>query len=564
MQFKGLWHRARLQDLGRGRQLTARGFLTDRRGNYALMTAVAMVPLMGGLAIAVDFGEMNRQKQTVANALDAAGIATARQVVSGASETQLIAYAKSFFEANLGSVNPTDTVLTVTLPSNQAGGGTLKLSARLNYKPIFFPVFADLAGHSQGSGSSDISFTTKTEIRLKNTLEVALVLDNSGSMSNLGSGAGQKRIDLLKAAAKQLVDTLAQQAALIKQVDKPVQFSLVPFAASVNVGPENAGASWMDVDGLSPVHQENFDWSVMSTGEKRAEKINGVWYKKGTGWGEEENQVLSRFSLYKDMRHVSSREWVATGQEYVCTRYRDNGTCRTGHWQETGYYNETITEYASWQGCVEARPYPYNTTDAPASGGSQNTGIGFGDPATMFVPMFAPDEPGDRWATEADENPDGLNASQQLVERRHRRRLGRQAPEEHEQVFRGAAVRRDVAAGNRAELQLHDRTHHAAHRCQHARKDWPPSRRRSTGWRRTATPTSPKASPGAGERYRAASRSARGGRMAKRATTRSSSFSPTAPIPTPCLLPIRRATSRPTRPTATCSPATTAPASDGC
>ncbi len=255
------------------------------------MTVVAMVPLMGGLAIAVDFGEMNRQKQTVANALDAAGIATARQVVSGASETQLIAYAKSFFEANLGSVDPADTVLTVTLPSNQAGGGTLKLSARLDYKPIFFPVFAELSGNAQGSGTSDISFTTKTEIRLKNTLEVALVLDNSGSMSNVGSGSSLKRIDLLKTAAKQLVDTLSQQAALIKQIDKPVQFSLVPFAASVNVGPQNAGASWMDADGLSPVHQENFDWSVMSTGDKRAEKINGMWYKKGTGWGEDENKV---------------------------------------------------------------------------------------------------------------------------------------------------------------------------------------------------------------------------------------------------------------------------------
>ena len=56
--------------------MTVRGFLTDRRGNYALMTALAMVPLMGGLAVAVDFGEMNRQKQRVANALDAAGIAT--------------------------------------------------------------------------------------------------------------------------------------------------------------------------------------------------------------------------------------------------------------------------------------------------------------------------------------------------------------------------------------------------------------------------------------------------------------------------------------------------------
>ena len=111
------------------------------------------------------------------------------------------------------------------------------------------------------------------------------------------------------------------------------------------------------------------------------------------------------------MKHVSDREWVETGQEYICTRYRNNGTCREGYWRETGYYEETITTYSSWQGCVEARPYPYNVNDAPAQGGTANTGIGFGDPATMFVPMFAPDEPGDRWATEADADPDGFSAS---------------------------------------------------------------------------------------------------------------------------------------------------------
>ena len=59
---------------------------------------------------------MNRQKQAVNNALDAAGIATARQVVTGASASELVAYAKTFFEANLGSVNPADTQLTVVLP----------------------------------------------------------------------------------------------------------------------------------------------------------------------------------------------------------------------------------------------------------------------------------------------------------------------------------------------------------------------------------------------------------------------------------------------------------------
>jgi Flp pilus assembly protein TadG len=270
-----------------------RGFLADRRGNFALMTVVAMVPLMGGLAFAIDFAEMTREKQAVGNALDAAGIATARELASGAKEADLLAYAKTFFEANLGSVNPADTQLSVVLPANQVGGGTLKLSAQLNYKPIFFPVFARLAGAPEAAVNADVTFETKSEIRLKNTLEVALVLDNSGSMDN-STASGQKRIDLLKAAAKELVKTLADQAKLIKQVEKPVQFSLVPFAASVNVGPDNAGADWMDVNGVSPVHQENFDWTTLNAANKSAEKRGGIWYTKGTGWGAEEGQMLTR------------------------------------------------------------------------------------------------------------------------------------------------------------------------------------------------------------------------------------------------------------------------------
>ena len=74
-----------------------------------MMIAIAMLPIMGSLAIAVDFSEMNRQKQATVNALDAAGIATARQVVTGASDEALIAYANEFFKANLGPVDPDDT-----------------------------------------------------------------------------------------------------------------------------------------------------------------------------------------------------------------------------------------------------------------------------------------------------------------------------------------------------------------------------------------------------------------------------------------------------------------------
>ncbi|QDY99449.1 hypothetical protein FQ775_03140 [Nitratireductor mangrovi] len=392
---------------GDGRGLLRR-FLGATGGNYSVAFAIGLLPIMGGVAVAIDFTDMNRQKQAMLNALDAAGIATARRIVEGATETELKAYAKDFFEANLGPVKPADTVLTVTLPTNEAGGGTLKLSAQLDYQPYFFPIFKSLL--TKGAETENISFGARTELRLKNTLEVALALDNSGSMSYLGSGSGEKRIDLLKAAAKQLVDTLAQQAALIKQVDKPVQFSLVPFAASVNVGPDNAGAAWMDVDGVSPVHHENFDWSTMSTGEKRAEKTGAMWVKAGTAWDGEEGDPLSRFSLYKDMKKVDTREWVVTGQEWVCTSYRKNGSCRHGEWRETGYYDETIATYASWQGCVEARPHPYNVTDAAPAVPTGVAGVYTGDPATLFVPMFAPDEPGDRWETALDADPDNFSA----------------------------------------------------------------------------------------------------------------------------------------------------------
>ena len=74
-----------------------------------MMTAIAVVPILGGLALAIDYTEMNRQHTETLNALDAAGVATARYIVSGATDDEAKAYAKDFFEANLHAVNPADT-----------------------------------------------------------------------------------------------------------------------------------------------------------------------------------------------------------------------------------------------------------------------------------------------------------------------------------------------------------------------------------------------------------------------------------------------------------------------
>lgn len=376
-----------------------RRFLKDVRGNYMLLTAISMVPIMGALAISIDYTELTRQRAATMNALDAAGIATARRIAEGANDADVKAYAKDFFESNLGAVNPADTTLTVVLPNNNYGGGTLKLTADLTYNPMFLPAAAALV--NRVSSSPTIDFTAEAEIRLKNTLEVALVLDNSGSMDEKGKGTDDKRIVLLRQAAKELVETLAKQASQMKQVSKPVQFALVPFSASVNIAPSSDDQSWMDTTGISPMHHENFDWSKMTEankdllGNRWAEKVGDIWYKRGDGWGDTKNQVLTRFSLYTDMLSETGREETPGTGERVCVKKKNNGKC-----DSYKDYTYTTSEYASWQGCVEARPYPYNTDDTTPSSGT---------PATLYVPMFAPDEAGHRWRDTDRDGNDDLN-----------------------------------------------------------------------------------------------------------------------------------------------------------
>ncbi|MEX0957436.1 MAG: TadE/TadG family type IV pilus assembly protein [Rhizobiaceae bacterium] len=379
-----------------------RRFLSDTRGNYMLMTAVAIVPILGGLALAVDYTEMSRQRQLTLNALDAAGIATARRVIDGATDAELIAYAQDFFEANLGDVDPADATLSIVLPANNAGGGTLKLTADLTYHPHFIPAFSALMGKE--GGTTEISFNATSEIRLKNTLEVALVLDNSGSMDFTGSGSGKKRLVLLKAAAKELVKKLAAQAGQMKQVSKPVQFGVVPFAGSVNVGSQYANASWMDTEGRSPIHHENFNWTAFSGSNKKIELQGGVYKKKGSDWNDDEGEIVTRFTLFDEMKRITGSGWESDWQQ-VC-KFWWKGSCYWWEWQDVGGYQNSYAPYASWDGCVEVRPVPYNRDDTTPS--SSN-------PATLFVPSFAPDETDNRdnWnrSSHGDYWYDGMNGT---------------------------------------------------------------------------------------------------------------------------------------------------------
>lgn len=342
-----------------------RRFLRDRRGNYLMITALVMPVLFGSLTIGVDYAEMSRQCQNTHNAVDAAAFAASRRLLEGAPETTVRTYARDFFDANLTAALPADVALSVALPANQRGGGRVVLDSVLSYKPHFLGAFLGLLGQNEPV----LQCRATSAVQLRNTVEVALVLDNSGSMNDNGKGTGEPRIKLLRDAAKQLVDQLAATAALMVQVEKPVQFSVVPFAASVNIGNANASESWMDKDGISPIHHENFDWTTMTGTKKVVKNADGSYKKSGSGWGSQENQKVTRFSLFGELNRT------------VCNSNGNNCS--------------VVSAGLTWGGCVEARKFPYNTNDETAT---------TSNPETLYQPMFAPDEAGDFNASSSDKD----------------------------------------------------------------------------------------------------------------------------------------------------------------
>ncbi len=82
----------------------------------------------------------------------------------------------------------------------------------------------------------------------------------------------------------------------------------------------------------------------------------------------------------------STAGWVdSAGQSPI---HWGNNFNRTGSAWQPGSRFDLFTELnVAWAGCMEARPGAYGVNDAPAN---------VADPASLFVPMFAPDEPGDK------------------------------------------------------------------------------------------------------------------------------------------------------------------------
>jgi Flp pilus assembly protein TadG len=228
-------------------------FRTENRANVAVIFAFALVPLFGMVGAAVDFSRAAKVQARLQAALDAASLAVSKNARNLTGTALQDAANKAFagnFSAgtdlNLGLLRVIKSGTTIRLEID--GSLETTIAATVGVKTI--PM-------------SLVSQTSWNEPRI----EIALVLDNTGSMASSGKMAA------LKTAALDLINELEAARVSTDQV----KIAIVPFDTQVNIGTAYRNETWMRYDGsglASSVVTTRANWQGCLTDRDQPYDIN--------------------------------------------------------------------------------------------------------------------------------------------------------------------------------------------------------------------------------------------------------------------------------------------------
>ncbi len=202
-------------------------FYSDRRGNIAILFGLAIIPIFGAMGAAVDYSLANASRTKLIASLDNTGLTLSKMMPL--TQTQLDTNAWQIFNANAGSLPLTFSANDLIVDASTNGKIKLDLNATYSLKMATVLEYLGVA--------PTIPVRAHVEIQWGNSrLRVALVLDNSGSMS------ASNKMTALKTATSNLITQL--QGVSVTPGD--VYISIIPFVNAVNVGSSNYTASWLD------------------------------------------------------------------------------------------------------------------------------------------------------------------------------------------------------------------------------------------------------------------------------------------------------------------------------
>lgn len=195
-----------------------RRFLSDARGNVAILFAILLVPSLVLMGLAIDTSRGLSAAETAQNALDASALAAARAMSEQDLNTdEVAALAEQYFKANVegeGKLTYADYRGFNVEADPDTGEVTVTVSTKVE----------TTLGQLARIEAFDIA-RSSTAIFKQTDLEVSLMLDTTGSMSG-------RKIRDLKLAASDLVKKLIPE----ESGDNSARIALAPYASSVNAG----------------------------------------------------------------------------------------------------------------------------------------------------------------------------------------------------------------------------------------------------------------------------------------------------------------------------------------
>jgi Flp pilus assembly protein TadG len=323
-------------------------FTRARGGNVAMMWALMGAVLVGLTGITVDFTRAQMIRTQMQNAVDGAALVAERS--SNLSIEQRTAAARAYFDAEMGDMAANITSFEVV--ERDDGGHEVDVS---------MPMPVSLA-RIVNDDDWNLHVDAVAQMAASPPIEVALVLDNTGSMS--------ADMPALRSAASDLV------ADLLEIDGDTVRVALVPFVAQVNIGNDASHLAWMDTTGVAPMNGEILEDRMIGYVARNTTTSSAAYT------GSSCDQLSTR--PYFNNTSTATNEGY-TGP-YSVIWQRGVGLGQTGYCfaftPTDGINYFTLFDLISnvdWGGCVEARPPPYDITDAAPV---------IGTPATLFVPFF--------------------------------------------------------------------------------------------------------------------------------------------------------------------------------
>lgn len=294
-----------------------RRFAGARRGNVALMFALSLPVLTMTTLVGVDVHRISTVRANLQDALDAAALAAARS--PHMDDAGITTVGMAALRANLQAypqITLREDLTTFTLTPDGAVVAASRVDVDTLVANIVLPPYGQIM-------DDQVQVGVESEVlRSSNNLEVALVLDITGSM------AGNKLRDL-KDAADELVDMVVQDV----QTPYYTKAAIIPYAAAVNLGADAAAARgavpasrtmnaarWADGSGVSIGDATAANPVVVSASRHGFQNGDRVWIRGVQGM----TQINDRVFVVTGRTNNTFQLQGVNGRNY--NGYRSGGT----------------------------------------------------------------------------------------------------------------------------------------------------------------------------------------------------------------------------------------------